>query len=1359
MDLARIAQIPEEQVRTLLQGVGFVLISSPHDEVNFVSEAFRKFAADHLRSLQEQVNTYLIDDLLRTPYTNEALTYLPEYLMQAERYEDLLDYLSPDEHFIRIVEHNQSLSPVKLRSDLGISTALKLHRDGDLMRFSIQRATIDDFDRAEVWRSEVEARMALHDYEAALALAQRTELKEDRLHLLAVIAKAKREQELPLDPELLAQMRQLYTQINPTTLNERRATDIAADLIYSLPDLAIELVEKATHSEADSSTRDWAFAKLTLAAFRHDQEPFQLTDALESIQSRIEDPAARRLSHAVSLLFHKSSAQEVIAEVAKFDVTERLNLLRLWTRANRTREDAIEIVDTMLKLMIQTTDYSPNAHVLSEMAVPLPYARDTTRTRQLVGIFDGQKDVIEGLGPTDDYVRLQLILARTECNYSDGFETVRNRFIEIYFYILKIEDLALKAQGMARLADLLDTVDPQKTLETLDRIHTDVQNDLRDFIELLLKTTSNHYQATRGILRILAKTYPDQALRLATTLNIEPRRDRALVNVLTSTVQAPLTDIKWNCITQALDLIVNQDLVDSALLTIIDELFDQETIGDLTFPYLLPLLTRMGKIQDAEVRCRACSLAYAVLKKHDTRGQYHSFTATLLSQVKSSWEAIDEGWDRVNAGFELVKILADFSQEQAKDTLDLTEALKNNLLLEIPTTATTYLSCLRLAIRASCGLLSKNLLSTGDRERIADYIDRIPAHGVRAELWADLALRNYIYNHHEECKRIVDVHVKPLLEDMRSTDAGKYKSTLSTIAPALYCAHPLSALEQAASLPQPQRDEAYAQICSFIVEKIPPSEPFEATWGHDYKLTYDDIIELCTLLTRMENDSTISTVIDNITNAVIIGRQKSRFSRQQQQDIIDHLRQIVSTKFPSPRYIQHDGYAIIGRAQIARMERAKQEVWLALLDQARQIPNLADKALVLSTLAVLMPREHSHYREVLKEAGMIIETIPVHLEKVRKYQNLASMSLDIDSSLSKQYIEAAMTCTTKQVGSDLRQAQRKLIDLAYRLDPDFAALMASRLDDDPSREELKQRMRTLEIKKNMGQAGLPKTNESSVKENTQAAWMCLGALNAGRIETVHIEHTRGFIRIAAKHPLDQTYPIFAWAIENAIRRFAHADQAKTHLRSIFLATLQGVELAEKMAVRSSVQIKRGKDYNAHSQEAPIIQPGGREGALEILRNWFEHEVGDYLIISDAFFGPPDLEVLQLLNAVNPMCKVQILTSRKQQLHLGIRIPWEDAYRDYWLRISDQHPPATEIVVIGTQIGQESPVHERWWLTKGGGLRVGTSFNSLGITKTSEISRLSLQEVQSRETEIRQYLQRPFKQEFKGERLFYTTFNL
>ena len=123
------------------------------------------------------------------------------------------------------------------------------------MRFTIQKSTILELDKAEIWRSEVEARMAINDYDSALALAQSTVLNEDLLHLLAIIAKLKYQQGLYPEPELLEQIRLLFNQIDQSVLCDR-AIDIAADLIYSNPDLAIELVEKASNSDGGEFAQD-----------------------------------------------------------------------------------------------------------------------------------------------------------------------------------------------------------------------------------------------------------------------------------------------------------------------------------------------------------------------------------------------------------------------------------------------------------------------------------------------------------------------------------------------------------------------------------------------------------------------------------------------------------------------------------------------------------------------------------------------------------------------------------------------------------------------------------------------------------------------------------------------------------------------------------------------------------------------------------------------------------------------------------------------------------------------------------------------------------------------------------------------
>jgi hypothetical protein len=73
------------------------------------------------------------------------------------------------------------------------------------------------------------------------------------------------------------------------------------------------------------------------------------------------------------------------------------------------------------------------------------------------------------------------------------------------------------------------------------------------------------------------------------------------------------------------------------------------------------------------------------------------------------------------------------------------------------------------------------------------------------------------------------------------------------------------------------------------------------------------------------------------------------------------------------------------------------------------------------------------------------------------------------------------------------------------------------------------------------------------------------------------------------------------------------------------------------------------------------------------------------------------------------------------------------------------------VIIGTQSKGELPIHDRWWLTRNAGLRLGTSFNGLGFNKVSEISALSKEELEARMAETEQYIQR-LKRDRLGDKL-------
>src|SRR5262249_14061698 len=168
---------------------------------------------------------------------------LPGYLYKAGRLDELLQYLSPG-YLEKTLQHSQSLAPVKQKVDLGVQVSLDLSRDSDLVRFSIHKSALMQLDTADVWKAEIEARIALDDFPTAIGLAQSAGLKEDRLHLLAVVAKGRRQKGLAPEAELIESIKLLYGQIDKRQLG-KRAFKIASDLVYTNPALAVELVEEA----------------------------------------------------------------------------------------------------------------------------------------------------------------------------------------------------------------------------------------------------------------------------------------------------------------------------------------------------------------------------------------------------------------------------------------------------------------------------------------------------------------------------------------------------------------------------------------------------------------------------------------------------------------------------------------------------------------------------------------------------------------------------------------------------------------------------------------------------------------------------------------------------------------------------------------------------------------------------------------------------------------------------------------------------------------------------------------------------------------------------------------------------------
>jgi hypothetical protein len=234
----------------------------------------------------------------------------------------------------------------------------------------------------------------------------------------------------------------------------------------------------------------------------------------------------------------------------------------------------------------------------------------------------------------------------------------------------------------------------------------------------------------------------------------------------------------------------------------------------------------------------------------------------------------------------------------------------------------------------------------------------------------------------------------------------------------------------------------------------------------------------------------------------------------------------------------------------------------------------------------------------------------------------------------------------------------------------------------------------------------------------------------------------------------------SWVIENAIVRRAHAAEAKRLLRELFEAMLSSCEIAAAVVSRATgMKVAQETVANRVDQKKVIIAAGQRDRATEYLRQWLGQCAHDYLWICDPYFGPRDLEILQLVLECKRDLRVTVVSSRKQQNDDHVTSPADDYYVQYWRKnFSDQAPPTTEFVIVGTRSSGDLPIHDRWWLSKDQGLRIGTSFNGLGVSRDSEICPLSDSEIREREAQTLSYINHQ-KREHLGDKLTYQFFEI
>jgi hypothetical protein len=436
--------------------------------------------------------------------------------------------------------------------------------------------------------------------------------------------------------------------------------------------------------------------------------------------------------------------------------------------------------------------------------------------------------------------------------------------------------------------------------------------------------------------------------------------------------------------------------------------------------------------------------------------------------------------------------------------------------------------------------------------------------------------------------------------------------------------------------------------------------------------------------------------------------------------------------------------------------------WQPLVQRASSLTNDSDRVFVVAYIAQCM---HSgliaEKTALLKEARVVADNIPSIYDRVERLRLLATVAEDLDTVLARSLVVDAMNVVKKEDTRDAEELRRKLVDIAYQIDPDLAVSLASSLDDDKARSAARRRIDYQKLKRDLLDSEHIEDNEIKGQENdySSAAWELLGYLNSGRAEARDVMRTLKFVRIAANGTLRSAFPILSWVIENAIVKRAHADEARRMVREMFDATMSASEIAAAVVSRAAGRTTTVSSTTiVKDQQRIIVGAEQRVVAIDFIEQWLRNNGNEYLKICDPYFGPKDLDILRMVISAGRQVQVTIVTSMKQQQQEKVEWPADEFYLKYWRKhFSDQPPPTTEIVVVGGRSG-ELPVHDRWWLTKGAGLRLGSSFGGIGKTRDSEISVLTEPEIEERLQITESYVSRQ-KREHLGEKLKYQFFEI
>lgn len=1352
--LAGLTNLGVDEVGEKLSACRFVEVDSERSSVLIRSAGEKQFIQRKLASRESGVQEQFTRDLLKDPHGIEATRYLPAQLMAVGRYDDLIKRLD-NNHFVKLLESERSLGALKRHSDIGLVASTKSGDESARFRFGLGSSTVSGLSLSADTRSKIEALVKFGGAESAVELASLAPTKEERLKLLGATAKALHSNQIPIPADLKNQIKQLVEEVDFEALG-LMATDIACDILAVDYSLAIELFQKAQGGlerlrDAAGMTPD--------EASREGGEK-EKGQALGQIQIRHNERHSMRFAGAVAALVERLPASRMLVASGSLEPRDELLLLKQWIKKRRKDPEAWKVADHALDVALKDLSRAPRLEDFRSISVVLPYIDDLKIAERLVKRVEAQLGTHLTLGTTAESVRLELLLERVRYRQSPVDSELA--LISIYAKVEQIKDISVKAACLAWILYSLQQFPDPDGLETRTTLVSETTKKLLESIELLLRASADHFQAAKGAIYALARVDTSLAFQLISQLNTKSRRDMGYATLAQELVSAHKHEMSIAPLMQCFSAITNERQRALTMLRCLKQMADDCEQGSVaTCPDGILGLWKTIKV--ANYRFMAAVYSYRILM---STSKAQDRAEVIKSALDETWSQILVDWVRTDLGYMLARDFSKVDPPLAREWLDRmvadqrqggapSEELGRVLALSAGLTVRCYAAIAPL----DCDDHDLEFL------RVTHLINSIPIPNKRIEIWCDLGIKLYYLNKPGLSKRIYSLQVQPTLASEFVGNEYVRDTLIVDAAPLLYLNHPAATTQFINEISDTSlQDQARRNVCEVILRKAPLSEPIRESEVGEYDLDQNDVAALLEVLRAMKDDSHIFVIVRAVSSSLVAKKNESRIRRTSVRDYLNSLQEIVNTKLPDQENIKHDGYKIAATAHIfgatAKLgSTITNAQWKSLFDQAAAISNVADRVVVMSMVVSCAKGRATIFPNWFSDLKRDLTHIPTNLDRIDRHQWLAEILEPFDKSHASVLVQDGIALTRQSDDEDsVSEKQKKMLDLAYSINPDLVDKLIDNADNDKAstlrKEEYAKRKRLMEIQKSI--ANNPDDPELSKLSPDEIAELCfknLGALNAHRIPSKPPEEFDKLSSIASGISMLTAYPMWSWLVQNAIRKGGGNSRGDIFVRQLFEASCNAGELVLALIGKT----KSTFDTSSVLRDG-LVKPGDRQAVLEKIGAWAKENDGKEVRISDPFFGADDLEVIYRISESAPSASISVLTSKKYVREKVSASSPEEAFHAAWVERYDVDPPDVTIGVVGLGSDGAHPIHDRWIVTAESGLRLGTSANSIGYLRMSEISDMDGAASRSKYDVIGEILRRDLRV-WKGERVQLSTFYL